>query len=61
MGMANSAAAVADFSQPKVGAYPNALDAVLNEIAAQGGPDVFLRSIGISDEEIAVIRSHATE
>lgn len=48
-------------SQPKVGAYPSALDAVLNEIAAQGGPDVFLRSIGISDEEIAVIRSHAAE
>ena len=47
-------------SQAKVGAYPNALQAVLAEIDARGGPESFLTSIGISPEEIAVMRSRAT-
>ena len=48
-------------SRASVGAYPNALQAVLAEIAARGGPERFLTGIGISREEIAVIRSHAVD
>jgi protein-tyrosine phosphatase len=43
-------------SQPNVGAYPDALNAVLDEIAARGGAEAVLRYIGISSDEIAVIR-----
>jgi protein-tyrosine phosphatase len=46
-------------SQPVVGAYPDALEAVLEAVDAQGGPDAFLASLGITPDEIAVIRSHA--
>jgi protein-tyrosine phosphatase len=48
-------------SQPLVGAYPNALEAVLEAVAARGGPDAFLASMGITPAELAVIRSHAIE
>jgi protein-tyrosine phosphatase len=48
-------------SQPTVGAYPDALQAVLDELEAQGGPESFLTSIGISPQEIAVIRSHTVD
>lgn len=46
-------------SRPNVGAYPDALDAVLDEIAQRGGAEAVLKSIGISDDELAVMRSHA--
>jgi protein-tyrosine phosphatase len=46
-------------SQPNVGAYPNALDAVLDEIEQRGGAETVLKSIGITDEELAVMRAHA--
>ncbi len=48
-------------SQAVVGAYPSALQAVLDEIESLGGPDAFLAGIGISEEEIAVIRSMSVE
>ncbi|HEX2875814.1 MAG TPA: tyrosine-protein phosphatase, partial [Polyangiaceae bacterium] len=46
-------------SRPNVGAYPDALDAVLDEIAQQGGAEAVLKSIGITDAELDVMRSHA--
>ena len=46
-------------SRPNVGAYPDALDAVLDEIAQRGGAEAVLKSIGITDAELAVMRSHA--
>jgi hypothetical protein len=45
-------------SQPNVGAYPNALDAVLDEIEQRGGAEAVLKSIGITGEELAVMRAH---
>jgi protein-tyrosine phosphatase len=45
-------------SETSVGAYPDALQAVLAEIEARGGPESFLSGIGISRAEIAVMRSH---
>jgi protein-tyrosine phosphatase len=46
-------------SGPNVGAYPNALEAVLNEIERRGGPEQLLTEVGISAEEIAVLRARA--
>ncbi len=46
-------------SRPNVGAYPDALDAVLDEIAQRGGAEAVLKSIGITDDELTVMRSHA--
>lgn len=46
-------------SQPNVGAYPTALNAVLDEVEQRGGIEAVLKSLGISDEELAVIRAHA--
>jgi protein-tyrosine phosphatase len=46
-------------SAPNVGAYPNALEAVLNEIERRGGPEQLLTEVGISAEEIAVLRARA--
>jgi protein-tyrosine phosphatase len=46
-------------SRPNVGAYPDALDAVLDEIAERGGAEAVLKSIGITDAELDVMRSHA--
>jgi len=46
-------------SQASVGAYPNSLQAVLTEVEARGGAELFLTSIGISREELTVMRSHA--
>jgi protein-tyrosine phosphatase len=45
-------------SQPNVGAYPTALDAVLDEVEQRGGAEAVLKSIGITDEELAVMRAH---
>lgn len=46
-------------SAPHVGAYPNALEAVLDEIERRGGAEQVLVDLGISDEERAVLRSRA--
>ena len=46
-------------SQPNVGAFPNSLDAVLDDIAQRGGAEAVLRDVGISDEELAVLRERA--
>ena len=46
-------------SRPNVGAYPDALDAVLDDIALRGGAEAVLKSIGITEAELAVMRSHA--
>jgi protein-tyrosine phosphatase len=48
-------------SQASVGAYPDALEAVLEAVALRGGPDAFLAELGITPEEIAVMRSHRIE
>jgi hypothetical protein len=45
-------------SQPNVGAYPNALNAVLDAIEARGGAESVLTSLGITADEIAVMRRH---
>jgi protein-tyrosine phosphatase len=45
-------------SQPSVGAYPAALEAVLDEVEARGGAEAFLMGMGITAEQIAVMRSH---
>jgi protein-tyrosine phosphatase len=46
-------------SQPNVGAYPNSLDAVLDEIEQRGGAEAVLRGLGISNAELAVLRENA--
>jgi hypothetical protein len=47
-------------SQPLVGAYPDSLNAVLDEVEQRGGIDVVLRDAGITDAELTVLREHAT-
>jgi hypothetical protein len=48
-------------SQASVGAYPESLNAVLDEIERRGGPVTVLKEAGISDAEIAVMRGKAVE
>ena len=43
-------------SQPNVGAYPESLNAVLDEVEQQGGVEAVLSEAGISDAELAVLR-----
>lgn len=45
-------------SKATVGAYPDSLDAVLDEIAARGGAEAVLAGVGITSDELAVLRSH---
>ena len=45
-------------SQPNVGAYPTALNAVLDEVEQRGGAEAVLKSMGITDAELAVMRAH---
>lgn len=54
-----SEAAVMDeylLSKPNVGAYPDALAAVLDEVRQRGGAEAVLRELGISSAELAVMR-----
>lgn len=44
-------------SLPIVGAYPNSLSAVLDELAATGGIEHYLSLAGLSPERLAVMRS----
>jgi hypothetical protein len=46
-------------SQPFVGAYPDALDAVLDEVQARGGAEMVLQDAGISAAELATLRQRA--
>ncbi len=46
-------------SAPNVGAYPDALTAVLDDVEQRGGAQQVLLQLGISEEEIAVLRSRA--
>lgn len=45
-------------SQPFVGAYPNSLDAVLDEVEQRKGAEAVLQDIGITPVELAVMRDH---
>jgi protein-tyrosine phosphatase len=45
-------------SKDSVGAYPDSLDAVLDEIERRGGGTQVLHELGISEQELAVLRSH---
>jgi protein-tyrosine phosphatase len=53
---------VADYmlSQASVGAYPESLAAVLDEIEARGGAEAVLAELGITPDELAVLRSHVS-
>jgi len=44
-------------SEPNVGAYPDSLNAVLDEIESRGGAEKFLLELGITDAELAVMKS----
>lgn len=46
-------------SQASVGAYPSSLDAVLDEVEQRGGAEAVLKSLGISNDELAVMRATA--
>lgn len=45
-------------SRSTVGAYPDALDAVLDEVEKRGGAATFLKAAGVSDDELSVLRAH---
>ncbi len=45
-------------SKSTVGAYPESLDAVLDEIDARGGAEAVLSAAGITAAELEVLRSH---
>lgn len=47
-------------SQATVGAYPESLNAVLDEIERRGGAERFLREAGISEDELSVLKAHVT-
>ncbi|HMI89751.1 MAG TPA: tyrosine-protein phosphatase, partial [Polyangiales bacterium] len=46
-------------SRATVGAYPESLEAVLDEVEARGGIDAFLAAAGVADEWIATLRATA--
>jgi protein-tyrosine phosphatase len=46
-------------SKDSVGAYPDSLVAVLDEIDARGGAEAFLVEIGLSQDEISALRERA--
>jgi hypothetical protein len=48
-------------SEPSVGAYPDSLTAVLDEIERRGGATMFLRDLGLSEEELAALRERALQ
>ena len=45
-------------SEKYVGAFPDALNAVLDEVEANGGAAEFLKLAGISEAELSVLRQH---
>jgi hypothetical protein len=44
-------------SLDSVGAYPESLQAVIDEVDAQGGVDTYLNELGVTPEEVAVLRA----
>jgi protein-tyrosine phosphatase len=46
-------------SEPTVGAYPVSLNAVLDEVEQRGGVEAVLKGLGITDQELAVMRGSA--
>lgn len=46
-------------SEPNVGAFPDSLVGVIEEIQRRGGIDSYLAATGVSDEEIAALRAQA--
>jgi protein-tyrosine phosphatase len=42
-----------------VGAYPDSLEFMLDEIEDRGGIDTYLAQVGVTDEQIAVLRQRA--
>lgn len=46
-------------SKPFVGAYPDALDAVLDEVESRGGVERVLQDAGITEAELATLRERA--
>jgi hypothetical protein len=44
-------------AQAGVGAYPAGLAAVLDEIEAEGGIGAYLRRVGVTDTQLAVLRA----
>ena len=48
-----------ELSASEVGAYPDSLNAVLDEIAARGGVESYLAEAGVTDSQIDVLRKHA--
>jgi len=46
-------------SKPFVGAYPDALDAVLDEVESRGGVERVLQDAGITDAELSTLRERA--
>ena len=46
-------------SERFVGAYPDALDAVLDEIQARGGAEAVLKNAGVTGSQIATLRAQA--
>jgi protein-tyrosine phosphatase len=47
-------------SRASVGAYPRSLDAMLDELECQGGIDAYLEAAGVSADQVATLRAHAT-
>ncbi len=45
-------------SQATVGAYPSSLEGMLDELERQGGIEVFLATLGISEAELGTLRAH---
>jgi protein-tyrosine phosphatase len=46
-------------SQSSVGAYPESLQAVLDDIAARGGVEAVLNAAGVGSDELEALRSRA--
>jgi protein-tyrosine phosphatase len=48
-----------NLSRLQVGAYPAALEGALDEIERHGGIESYLSTVGVSAEQLAVLRAHA--
>jgi predicted DNA repair protein MutK len=46
-------------SKSSVGAYPDSLQAVLDDIAVRGGAEAVLSAAGIGSDELAALRTRA--
>ena len=48
-------------SKDSVGAYPESLGAVLDEIEARGGAEAVLLELGLSEDDITALRERALQ